>query len=173
VNMNRSAFLGPILILLGIFMFLKGEITFSTGTIFEYFWPTLFVIPVGVFFHWLYFFILQRRGVGVLVPGGILLTAGVICQISMLFDIWHLMWPGFMLAVAVGLFELYWFGGRNKWLLIPINILTVMSLLFFAIFSIGSLFSGIFHNQPIFAIVLIGAGLALMFMRSSRETSKF
>jgi hypothetical protein len=169
LNMNRSAFLGPILIILGIFMFLKGDSTFNTGTIFEYFWPTLFVIPVGVFFHWLYFFILQRRGVGVLVPGGIMLTTGIICQISMLFDIWHLMWPGFMLAVAVGLFELYWFGGRNKWLLIPINILTVMSLLFFAIFSIGSIFSKFFHNQPIIAIVLIIVGGLMMFTRNRKS----
>jgi hypothetical protein len=122
-----------------------------------------------VFFHWLYFFILQRRGVGVLIPGGILLTTGIICQISMLFDIWHLMWPGFMLAVAVGLFELYWFGGRNKWLLIPINILTVMSLLFFAIFSIGSIFSMVFHNQPIIAIVLIIAGGLMMITRNRKS----
>ncbi|WP_189018904.1 hypothetical protein [Paenibacillus marchantiophytorum] len=168
--MNRSAFLGPILILLGIFMFLKGENTFSTGTIFEYFWPTLFVIPVGIFFHWMYFFILQRKGVGMLVPGGIILTAGVVCQLSALFDIWHLTWPGFMLAVAVGLFELYWFGGRNKWLLIPINILTVMSLLFFAIFSIGTLFGTLFHNQSIIAIVLIIAGGLMMIMRNRQKS---
>ncbi|MGG1551063.1 MULTISPECIES: hypothetical protein [Paenibacillus] len=166
MNMNRSAFIGPILILLGVFLFLKGEVTFSTGSIFANFWPTLFVIPVGVFFHWLYFFILQRRGVGVLVPGGILLTAGIVCQLSTLFNIWGLMWPGFMMAVAVGLFELYWFGGRNRYLLIPINILAVMSLLFFAIFSIGSLISSVFHNQSIIAIALIVVGGAMMLMRS-------
>lgn len=169
LNLSRSAFLGPILILLGIFMFLKGDVSFSTGTIFEYFWPTLFVIPVGIFFHWMYFFILQRRGVGLLVPGGIVLTAGIVCQISTLFDIWHLMWPGFMLAVAIGLFELYWFGGRNRWLLIPINILAVMSLLFFAIFSIGSIFGTLFHNQSIIAIVLIIAGGLMMIMRNRQS----
>ncbi|WP_397386650.1 hypothetical protein [Paenibacillus roseipurpureus] len=164
--MNRSAFLGPILILLGIFMFLKGDVAFGTGTIFEFFWPTLFVIPVGVFFHWMYFFIMQRRGVGLLVPGGIVLTAGIVCQISTLFDIWHLMWPGFMLAVAIGLFELYWFGDRNRYLLIPISILAVMSLLFFAIFSIGSLFSALFHNNSIIAIGLIVVGGLMMMMRN-------
>jgi hypothetical protein len=146
LKLNRSAFLGPILILLGAFMFIKGEFTFSTGTIFRYFWPTLFVIPLGVLFHWLYFFVLQRRGVGVLVPGGIIFTAGLICQVSMLFDIWNIMWPGFIFAVAVGLFELYWFGGRNKWLLIPINILTVLSVLFFAIFTVGFIFGGLFNS---------------------------
>lgn len=167
MRINRSAFLGPILILLGAFMFIKGEIEFDTGTIFTYFWPTLFVIPVGVFFHWLYFSILQRRGVGVLVPGGVIFTAGVVCQISMLFDTWDTMWPGFMMAAAVGLFELYWFGGRNKWLLIPINILTVLSLLFFVIFSLGSLFGSLASSQPIVAMILIVAGgLMIMFRRN-------
>ncbi|OCT16493.1 hypothetical protein A8709_02360 [Paenibacillus pectinilyticus] len=164
--MNRSAFLGPILILLGVFLFLKGDVSFTSGSMFAYFWPTLFVIPIGVFFHWMYFFILQRRGSGVLVPGGILLTAGIVCQISTLFDIWSLMWPGFMLAVAIGLFELYWFGGRNRYLLIPINILAVMSLLFFAVFSIGSLFSALFHNNSIIAIGLIVVGGIMMMMRN-------
>jgi hypothetical protein len=170
MNMSRSAFLGPILIILGIFLYIKGEISFDTGTIFTYFWPTLFVIPVGVFFHWLYFGILNRRGVGVLVPGGIVFTAGIVCQISMLFDIWDVMWPGFMFAVAVGLLELYWFGGRNKWLLIPINILVVLSLLFFVIFSIGTLFSSISEYQSVIAIVLIVAG-GLMIMMRKKSTA--
>ena len=42
------------------------------------------------------------------------------------------MWPGFILAPAVGLFELYIFGKRNKGLLIPIGILTGLSLIFFS-----------------------------------------
>ncbi|MCD1259814.1 hypothetical protein B5M42_013320 [Paenibacillus athensensis] len=146
-------------------MLLKGQPVFHTGSIFTYFWPSLFVLPLGVFFHWLYFFILQRRGVGVLVPGGILFTAGIVCQLSMLFDLWHLLWPGFILAVAVGLFELYWFGGRNKWLLIPINILAVLAVVFFGVFSVGYLLGSLFGGQPILAIVLIAAGAAVLFMR--------
>lgn len=162
MHMNRRAILGPLLILLGVFLFLQGETRFHTGTLFEYFWPSFFVLPLGIFFHWLYFSVLQRRGVGVLVPGGILFTAGIVCQISMLFDLWHLMWPGFLLAVAAGLFELYWFGGRNKWLLIPINILTVLSLLFFSIFSIGSLLGSLSGSSPLIAVLLIAAGGLLM-----------
>jgi hypothetical protein len=163
--MNRRVILGPVLILLGAFMFLQGETRFNTGTLFTYFWPSFFVIPVGIFFHWLYFSVLQRRGVGVLVPGGILFTAGIVCQISMLFDSWHIMWPGFLLAAAVGLLELYWFGGRNKWLLIPINILSVLSILFFSIFSIGSVLGSLSGSNPIIALILIAAGVLLMFMK--------
>lgn len=140
--------------LLGVLVLFSGEYTMDAGTIMAYFWPTLFVIPVGIFLHWLYFSLLQRRGVGLLVPGGIIITAGIVCQISMIFNNWDVTWPGFILAVAVGLLELYWFGGHNKWLLIPIVILTTLSLLFFAVFSIGSLF----NSQPVIAIILIVAG---------------
>ena len=68
-------------------------------------------------------------------PGGIILTVGIVCQIATLFDSWDVMWPGFILAVAVGLFELYLFGSRNRWLFIPIGILTTLSMLFFAVFG--------------------------------------
>lgn len=165
MSINRSTFLGPILIVLGAFMLIKGEIVFDTGTIFAYFWPTFFVIPVGVFFHWMYFSMLQRRGVGLLVPGGIVMMAGIVCQVSTLFDSWDIMWPGFILAVAIGLFELYWFGGRNKWLLIPINILTVLSLLFFAIFSVSAILGSLAHIQPVLAAVLIALGGLMIVMR--------
>ncbi|MCI3918950.1 hypothetical protein MO973_01745 [Paenibacillus sp. TRM 82003] len=163
--MNLRAVIGAVLILLGTFVFMNRGEGFSTGQLFEYFWPSMFVIPLGLFFHWLYFGLTGRKGVGVLVPGGILLTVGFFCQLSMLYDAWHILWPGFILAVAVGLFELYWFGGRNKWLMIPINILTVLSLLFFAIFSIGEVFNFLTGNPLIAigmvvvgAIVLIGGG---------------
>ncbi|TYP75412.1 hypothetical protein [Paenibacillus methanolicus] len=167
MSVNRNAILGPLLILLGIFMFFRGQVDWGTGTIFEYFWPTLFVIPTGLFMHWLYFGLLQRRGVGVLVPGGILLTVGAVCQLATLFDSWHIMWPGFLLAPAVGLFELYWFGGRNKWLLIPINILTVLSVLFFAVFSVGALLGTVLGGQPMIAGALIVVG-GLVFLTRKR-----
>jgi len=162
MNMSFRAILGAVLLLLGLFMFMNQGEAFDAGDLIAYFWPSMFLIPLGLFFHWLYFGMTGRKGVGVLVPGGILLTVGVVCQISMLYDVWHVMWPGFIFAVAVGLFELYWFGGRNKWLLIPINILTVLSLLFFAVFSLGTLFTFL-SGKPYIAIAMIVVGaIALM-----------
>lgn len=165
MRVDRRAFLGPILVLLGIFLLIRGEIHWTAGSTFTFFWPSLFVLPVAVFFHWMYFSILQRRGVGVLVPGGILFVVWIVCQIAMLFNNWNVMWPGFILAPAVGLFELYWFGGHNRYLLIPINILTVISLLFFAAFSIGSLIGSLSGGQPIVAAVLVAVGCLMMFFR--------
>jgi hypothetical protein len=159
--MKLRAILGAGLLLLGAFLFLNQGKTLGPGTIFAYFWPTMFVIPLGLFFHWLYFSVLGRGGVGVLVPGGILLTVGLVCQIAMLFDNWGYMWPGFILAPAVGLFELYWFGGRQKPLLIPVYILSALSLLFFIVFSAGSLLNHL-TGQPIIAIALLLAGALLL-----------
>ena len=75
------------------------------------------------------------------------------------------MWPGFILAVAAGLFEFYWFGSRNKWLLIPINILTVLSLLFFVVFSIGPVLNYLSVVQPVIAVLLVLGGAWLMLGR--------
>ncbi|MGO4732994.1 hypothetical protein [Paenibacillus sp. 2KB_22] len=165
--MAKRTILAPVLILLGVYLILNQGGSLGPGTIFATFWPTLFVIPLGLFFHWLYFSMIGR-GVGLLVPGGLLLTVGIVCQIAMLFNNWGTMWPGFILAVAVGLFELYWFGSRNKWLLIPINILTVISLLFFAVMSIGTMLSSLSFIQPFVAIVLIMGGAWIMVGRKKR-----
>ncbi len=67
-----------------------------------------------------------------LVPGGVLLVVGLVNQISFMFNIWHILWPGFVFAPAFGLFELYWFGKKEKGLLVPVGILTALSLIFFA-----------------------------------------
>lgn len=166
--MNIRSLIGPVLIILGVLLFFNPGKTFGVGTIFTYFWPSMFVIPVGILLHWLYFIMTDRRGVGLLIPGGILVTAGIVCQISMLFHAWSYMWPGFILAVAVGLVEFYWFGGRNRWMLIPISILTTLSLLFFAVFSIGELFSHSFLGQPTIAVALIVAGALMLLIQKNR-----
>ncbi|MGV2884677.1 hypothetical protein [Paenibacillus taichungensis] len=165
--MAKRTILAPVLILLGVYLILNQGGSLGPGTIFATFWPTLFVIPLGLFFHWLYFSMIGR-GIGLLVPGGILLTAGIVSQIAMLFGNWSTMWPGFILAVALGLFELYWFGGRNKWLLIPINILTVISLLFFSVMSIGTMLNSLSFVQPFVAIVLIMGGAWIIVGRKKR-----
>ncbi|MFD2614275.1 hypothetical protein [Paenibacillus gansuensis] len=160
--MNPRSLFGIVLMLVGVFLFVNNGAEFGTGDVFAYFWPSIFVLPLAFFFHWLYFGVTGRKGVGLLVPGGILLTVGVVCQISMLFDNWEYTWPGFILAPAVGLLELYWFGGRNKYLLIPINILGAVSLVFFGIFSISTVINQL-TGQPFIAILMIlVGGLALI-----------
>lgn len=159
--MNRSI-TGIILILLGAGLYLNHGNPVGVGRIFGHFWPSLFVIPLGLFFHWLYFSLTAPRGTGLLIPGGIVFTAGIVCQVGMLFDNWGSIWPGFILAVAIGLFEFYWFGRRNKYMLIPISILTVVALLFFAVFAVGALFNQVTVNGTLIAVVLIVVGCATL-----------
>lgn len=168
MRIHRNALTGFLLLAAAVVIAVKADFSWSVGSIFAHFWPTLFVIPVGFFFHWLYFF-LEQRGVGLLVPGGVVLTVGVVCQIASLFDSWSVMWPGFILAPAVGLLELYLFGSRNRWLLIPIGILTTLSVLFFAVFGVSALldrFSGMKHLL-VLAIAVVGIGF--LFLRKKKD----
>ncbi|WP_322907811.1 hypothetical protein [Paenibacillus campi] len=163
--MIKRAIIAPVLLLLGVYLFLNPGGSGNAGEIFAIFWPTLFVIPLGLFLHWLTFSLVGRQGIGMLIPGGILIVGGLVSQIAQMFGLWGMMWPGFILAVAVGLFEFYWFGTRNKWLLIPINLLTVLSLLFFAVFSIDSVLSRFVFVQPLVAVALLLGGAWMMFAR--------
>lgn len=173
--MNRtSKVLGGILIILGILFLLKNFnifnlwdfINFRTifrliGTLVGRFWPALFLILPGLLFH-SSFFTGTRRNPGVLVPGGILLVLGLVFQINMLFGGWSILWPAYIFSVAFGLMELYVFGPRERGLLIPIGILTGISLVFFIAFSLNRLLN--VNTRP-FAIpvVLILMGMFVMF----------
>ena len=158
MNHRNNSALGIIFLALGIILLIGNFIGFSfnffsVGFFFSHFWP-LFIILPGIAFHSA-FFSGKNTDAGVLVPGGILLTTGIVCQISTLFHIWGVMWPGFILAVAVGLFELYIFGSKDKALLIPVGILSGLAL-FSYMFTLPKLFPQGFRPLilPIFLIIL-------------------
>lgn len=158
-NRHKGTMLiGLVLIIIGILFLLSNFGIFSiyfnifdVGFLFAHFWPMFLIIP-GIIFHYSYF-TAKTPDAGLLVPGGILLVMGFTCQISMLFDLWAYMWPGFILAVAVGLFELYIFGTREKGLLIPVFILGGLSLVFFS-FSLGNLW--LLRTYLVPAILILG-----------------
>jgi len=92
-------------------------------------WPLFLLIP-GIVFELSYF--IYRKDAGLLVPGGILITYGLLFLVNVIYG-WRLMeylWPIFPLGVAIGLFQLFLFGGREKGLLIPVGILGAISLFF-------------------------------------------
>lgn len=169
MRINRNTLIGIALIGLAMLIALKVHGSWTTGSVFSHFWATMFVIPVGVFFHWLYFF-LNQKGVGLLVPGGIVLTVGIVCQIASLFDSWAMMWPGFILAPAVGLLELYLFGNRNRWLLIPINILAGLSALFFAVFGMYAVLHHLYNLRPLLVLAIGAAGVGYLFVRKKKDS---
>ena len=171
--MNRtSKFIGSILIIIGVIFLLANLniIDISFGFIISRFWPSLFLLLPGVFFH-MGFFAGRNKNPGLLVPGGILLVLGSVFQINTLFGGWDILWPLYIFSVAFGLFELYVFGNREKGLLIPVGILTGLSVIFFMAFSLNELLG--FNAMPfIFPAILIIIGIYVM-RKGSKNDGKY
>ena len=128
--MNRIPnILGILLLTIGILLLASnfGFIEIS----WQHLWPLFLLVP-GILFEFGFF--IYRKDAGLLVPGGILTTYGLLFLSNVIYG-WQLMeylWPVFLLGVAIGLFQLYLFGEREKGLLIPVGILTAISLFFLA-----------------------------------------
>ena len=168
MNNKTNKALGTILVIFGIlFLFKNLNImkpffdVFNLGYIISKFWPSLFLLIPAFLFHY-GFFSGRRKDPGLLVPGGILLVLGATFQINMLFGAWDVTWPLNIFAVAFGLFELYYFGNREKGLLIPIFILGGLSFIFFTTFSLNELF-GYSTRKVAIPLVLIIIGFLVIF----------
>ena len=128
-------------------------------------WPLFLLIP-GIVFELSYF--IYRKDAGLLVPGGILITYGLLFLVNVIFG-WHLMedlWPIFPLGVAMGLFQLFLFGGREKGLLIPVGILGAISLFFL----INNLLFVDFRLLVGILLVVIGIWIIFKKIRSDNGT---
>lgn len=124
---NKNQLFGTLLICIGLVILLVklGILHIGWGTI----WPLFILIP-GLILEGS--FIFNRQIPGVLVPGGILTVSGLTFMVCALFGRWDWMsfiWPLFPFSVAVGLFQLYLFGGKDKSLLIPVGILGGFSVI--------------------------------------------
>lgn len=155
---TRSTFPGVILIVLGVIFLLAN--TGVVGISWENFWP-LILLGVGLLFEFGAFAGKEKQA-GLLVPGGILLTISFIFLVCVFFG-WHWMetlWPLFILAPAIGLFQLYIFGKREPGLLVPVGILSVLGLTFLFI-NLG--LSRIFNL--FFPALLVLLGVFLLFKK--------
>ncbi len=122
-----NSIFGLLLLLIGAMLILSNFGVIEI--VWDNLWPLFLLIP-GIVFELSYF--IYRKDAGLLVPGGILITYGLLFLVNVNYG-WHLMdnlWPIFPLGVAIGLFQLYLFGEREKGLLIPIGILGAISLFF-------------------------------------------
>jgi|LSQX01.3.fsa_nt_gb hypothetical protein len=163
--------LGGILVSLGILFLLQnlgilniwGILAFTISRL----WPTLFIVLPGVLFH-LKFFSGGRRNAGILVPGGILLIIGMTLQFNMLYGGWGLTWPFFIFSVAFGLYELYYFGNRERGLLIPVGIIGGLSAIFFLAFSMKRIL-GFDTGRYAIPVVLIVIGFLVLTRGKKRK----
>lgn len=120
------------------------------------FWPLFILIP-GLIFEFGYF--ASMKDPGLLVPGGILTTIGTLFLFENMTG-WRFAgytWPVYPFSVAVGLFQLYIFGGREKGLLIPVFILGGVSIVSFC-----SMMFAWFNFSLILPIAMIILGLYII-----------
>lgn len=119
------------------------------------FWD-LGILALGLYFEWQYF--TTKRSPGILVPGGILTVVGLVNFLEALSGgLFFVHFPAGQLGVALGLFQLYWFGTRNKFLLIPVAILLIGAL-----DDISQAFFGWFNSSLVWSIGLILVGIYLI-----------
>lgn len=121
-------------------------------------WPLL-VLGIGLAFEFA-FFLNQDASPGFLLPGGVLTTVGCVFLIAVLFgwDVIGELWPLFVLAPAVGFYQMYLFGGRQVGLLVPAVIFSAVGLVFLVVNLMSSEVLGTVF--PI-AMIIIG-GLLLL-----------
>ncbi len=157
---------GLILLVLGSVLILGEFNIFNFSNLMEILWPAFIYVP-GIMFH-ISAFSKEHRRPGFLVPGGILLTVGMTCQLGALFGNWDVIFPGFIIAPAVGLFELYYFGRRARGLLIPVGILTAVAVTLFFTVSFYEL-KWLTRKLLPLAMIIMGIGFIVK-NRSARES---
>ena len=119
-------------------------------------WPLIFLIP-GLVFELNYF---NNNGpVGLVVPGGILLTYGAIFMICSIFGYQHMiyLWPWTVGSVGIGLYQLYLFGERHR----PLFWVSFGFITFAVLSSSLALLS--IKGSYVFPALLIVAGVALLY----------
>jgi hypothetical protein len=162
---------GLVLILIGC-LFLAAKYIFnmeffSLGA--DDFWP-LIVLLVGVTFELVYF--VSGRAPGLLVPGGILTTQGLLFffEVGTNWRFAEYTWPVYIFSVAIGLFQLYLYTGRKKGLLVATSILTAVGAIS-AITIMFSMFLGAVDLSVIIPLILIAVGLFMFFGRKTNNSS--
>lgn len=157
---NKQYIWGIALLIIGVLGLLSSLFNLNIFSI-ENLWPLFILIP-GLCFELGYFS--TGKAPGILVPGGILTTLGALFFFENLTN-WmfsEYTWPVYLLAVAIGLFQLYLFGGREKTLLIPVGILTTIAVVAFATITLGNIFYWV-TSSVVWSVLLILAGCILVF----------
>lgn len=171
MNKNNS-FAGLILIVVGIVVLLLRAVGIK---LFEFgpsdFW-VFFVLLVGLSFELGFF--LTGRAPGLLIPGGIITTIGLLFmfEVGTNWSFAGYTWPIYIIAVAVGLLQMYLFSGRQKGLLISGMIVGGIGAFFMAC-MIFSKITSIFNPGVFIPIALIAAGVALFFSGSHLRRQRY
>lgn len=123
--MNKSLVAGIVLIVIGIIFLLPG---FTDLTLRDL-WPVLMLAPGILFFLG---FIADRRSYGLLMPGAILTTYGLVFFYCTIFGWYWIqdLWPFYIVGPGIGFLLMYRFGRKETALLVPGAIMTLLGLIF-------------------------------------------
>lgn len=154
--------LGAILIGLGLIALLNNLGFIHYQLSFWKFWPLFLLVP-GLIFELQYF---NHNGpVGLLVPGGILTTYGLLFMYCSFISYSSLafLWPVFIGGVGIGLFQLYYFGEKQR----PLFYVSA-SFIGFAAFSI---FLGLLNLEGniVLPLILIAIGGLILFSPKNND----
>lgn len=168
-----SSFIGLLLIAIGALVLVLRTVfdikllEFSSSD----FWVFI-VLLVGLSFELGYF--LTGSKPGLLIPGGIITTIGLLFVFEVTTD-WYFSrytWPVYILSVAIGLFQMYLFSRREKGLLISSLIVGGVSAFFMAC-MIFSQITSIINPGVFIPIALIAAGIAIFCSGSTFRKSHY
>ncbi|KUO76862.1 MAG: hypothetical protein APF77_21510 [Clostridia bacterium BRH_c25] len=165
MNKNSNIVIGVVLIALGALFLMSnlGYLSFS----WSYVWPLALLVP-GIYMHFAFFTGIDKNP-GILVPGGILTTYGALFYANVFFG-WQMMadlWPMFLIGIAVGLFELYLFGNRDKGLLVPVGILGGIGLS-----ALLRTYISFDMKNYLVPIILIVIGVVIITRRDSKRDNR-
>jgi len=169
---KNNYFIGLLLIAIGA---LALVLRFFGIKIFEFntydFWVFI-VLLVGLSFELGFF--LSGSKPGLLIPGGIITTIGLLFMFEVSTN-WYFAeytWPVYILSVAIGLFQMYLFSKRPKGLLIASSIIGGVAAFSMACIVFSQITS-ILNPGLFIPIALIAAGIALFFSGSAARKSQY
>lgn len=134
------------------------------------FWVFI-VLIIGLAFE-LGFFLTGSKS-GLLIPGGIITTIGLLFMFEVSTD-WYFSrftWPVYIISVAVGLLQMYMFSKRQKGLLIAGLIVGGIGVFFELMMILSAVSSNLL--EVLIPISLVAAGIALVFSGYSRKRSQY
>ncbi len=135
------------------------------------FWVFI-VLLIGLAFEMGFF--LSGRNSGLLIPGGIITTIGVlfIFEVATNWNFAEYTWPVYILSVAVGLFQMYLFSSRAKGLLIASLIVGGVAAFFMAAIILTQVTS-IIRPGILIPVSLIAAGIVLFFSGTAGRRARY
>ena len=164
---------------IGLLLIVLGVIALVLNTVFDIriikfdsydFWVFI-VLIIGMAFE-LGFFLTGSKP-GLLIPGGIITTIGLLFVFEVSTD-WHFTrftWPVYIISVAVGLLQMCIFSNRKKGLLIAGSIVGGIGVFFELMMVLSAISSNVI--EVLIPISLVAGGLALVFSGYSRKRSQY